>query len=116
MSCAGTYNFCFKKGFQINLNWKDSTGAVVSLTGYTAKLTLRNRVNSPNRFSVDLTSASGKIVLGGPVYNVVVTALPADTLAALPDLYDYDLELTAAGVVTTLLSGVATKEYSAVVP
>ena len=117
MIASGTYNFSFKKGFLLQLNWKDSTGAVVDLTGSTAQMTLRNKAMADFRFSIDFTSASGKVVLGGTPHNIVISALPADTLLAPVAGYDYDLELTSSsGLVTSLLSGVATKESSAVVP
>lgn len=117
MSCAGAYNFCFKKGFELRLAWKDSSGALIDTTGYSAKLTLRNRTNSSVRFSLDLKTANGKIVLGGVSHNVIVTASAADTLPAPAATYDYDLEMTSSsGTVVPLLSGIATKEASAVVP
>lgn len=119
MSCSGTYNFCFKKGFVLQLNWKDSSGAVVNLTGYKAKMTLRNLALSPVRFTADFTTATGQIVLGGSPHNVVVTALASETLAAPVATYAYDLELeliNGTGPVISLLSGTATKEPSAVVP
>lgn len=117
MSCAGTYNFCFKKGFTLNLAWKDSAGVLVDLTGYTAKLTVRNLPNTTAKFSLDLTTANSKITLGGLTHNVISKALPSDTAAMLPGNYAYDLELIAGtGEITPLLAGIVTKEPSAVVP
>ena len=117
MSTSGSYNFSFKKGFALLLNWKDSSGAAVNLAGFTAQMTLRNKPMAPQRFSVDLTSASGKIILGGTPHNIAISALPSDTVFAPVEAYDYDLELTSAsGAITSLLSGVATKELSAVIP
>lgn len=117
MSCSGEYNFCFKKGFTLNLAWKDSLGVLVNTTGYTAKLTVRNLPTTTARFSLDLTTANGKITLGGLTHNVVVKALSSDTLPLAPANYIYDLELIAGtGEVTPLLHGVVTKDASAVVP
>lgn len=117
MSCAGTYNFCFKKGFTLNLAWKDSLGVLVNTAGYTAKLTVRNLPTSTLRFNLDLTTANGKVVLGGPVHNVIAKALPSDTLAVPPGNYAYDLEMVAGtGEVIPLLTGIVTKEPSAVIP
>lgn len=117
MSCAGTYNFCVKKGFTLNLAWTDSLGVLVNLTGYTAKMTIRNLPTTTNRFSLDLTTANGKIVLGGLVNNVVVKALSSDTAGMVPANYTYDLELTAGtGDTVSLLTGLVDKEPSAVIP
>lgn len=117
MSCAGNYNFCFKKGFSLDLAWRDSLGVLVDLTGYTAKLTVRNLPNTTVRFSLDLTTANSKITLGGLVHNVKVVASASDTESMVPAKYAYDLELTAGtGAVTSLLSGIVTKESSAVIP
>lgn len=117
MSCAGTYNFCFKKGFTLNLAWKDSLGVLVNTTGYTAKLTVRNLPTATLRLYLDLTTANSKITLGGLVHNVVAKASAADTSAMPPGNYAYDLELIAGtGEVASLLTGIVTKEPSAVVP
>ena len=82
MSTSGSYNFSFKKGFDLLLNWKDSSGVVVNLTGFTAQMTLRNKPMAPQRFSVDLTSLAGKIILGGTPHNIAISALPSDTVFA----------------------------------
>ena len=117
MSCAGTYNFCFKKGFTLNLSWRDSLGALIDTTGYTAKLTVRNLPTSTLRFSLDLTTTDYKITLGGLTFNVIAKATATDTSLVPSGNHTYDLELTAGtGEVTTLLSGIVTKEPSAVVP
>jgi hypothetical protein len=117
MSCAGTYNFCFKKGFTLNLAWKDSLGVLVNTSGYTAKLTVRNLPTSTTRFALELTTTNSKITLGGLTHNVIAKAPASDTLAMPPGNYAYDLELIAGtGEITPLLTGIVTKEPSAVVP
>lgn len=117
-----------RQGETFSFTWtkKDSAGAAVNLTGYTARMRVKDTYNGVQQ--VYLTSGAdsqgGSITLGGSA-GTVVLALTADQAAALAsevnmtsillaseDLtkpqkaYLYDLELVSgAGVVTRELEG-----------
>ena len=104
---ASIYNLNIEQGatFTRTITWKDSTGAAVNLTGYTARMQIRERVESTSAL-VSLTQASG-ITLGGAAGTVVITITPTQT-DALPNIKKgvYDLELVSnGGIVTRLLQG-----------
>jgi len=104
---ASIYNINIEQGatFTRTITWKDSAGAAINLTGYTARMQIRERVESATAL-VSLTSSSG-ITLGGAAGTVVITITAALT-DALPNMKKgvYDLELVSAGgIVTRLLQG-----------
>lgn len=104
---ASIYNLNIEQGatFTRTITWKDSTGAAINLTGYTARMQIRERVESSTAL-VSLTNSSG-ITLGGAAGTVVITVTAALT-DALPNMKKgvYDLELVSAGgIVTRLLQG-----------
>lgn len=102
----GTYNITHKQGttFRLSLTWKDATGATVNLTGYEAKLTVRYKAESPNAL-LELSTANGKIVLGGLPFNVQCLATRTEMQALAAGQYVYDLEMTANGEDYGLLQG-----------
>lgn len=94
--------------FQLNLLWKDSAGAPINLTGYTARMQVRHKINDPTAL-LSLTTENSGIALGGAAgtINIVATAALTTTLTEKSGVYD--LELVASnGVVTRLLQGVVT--------
>lgn len=106
---AGVYDITVEQGatFRLSLTWKDSTGAVVNLTGYTARMQIRETYESEETIA-SFTSAGGSIVLGGALGTVVVTASATDTAKIQMTPAVYDLEVEASnGVVTRLLQGKA---------
>jgi hypothetical protein len=107
---ANRYNLEINQGatFSLTATWKDSTGAAINLTGYTARLQVRENYASTTTI-VSLTSSSG-ITLGGAAgtVTIIITASATSALIA-PWAGVYDLELVdASGVVTRLLEGAAT--------
>lgn len=115
-----TWSFTYAK--------RDEAGAVVDLTGYSARMAIRDRVGGSLEAFLSSTgdAAGGTITLGGAAGTVVPSmtstqsAALANTLATLsvliadeePDglksteTFVYDLELTSpAGVVTRELEG-----------
>lgn len=106
---AENYSFVIDQGadWYLNIAYKDSAGAAINLTGYTAAMQFRLIVSSPTA-ALSLTSSSG-ITITGATGNLAIHATAAQT-AALDDSakYDYDLEITSpTGVVTRLIQGVA---------
>lgn len=106
MSIAGTYNIIADQGatFQRTITWKDSTGALVNLTAYTARMQVRSIVSS-STVALDLTTENGRITLGGAAGTITLN-VPA---SAMDDVaggsYAYDLELVSGATVTRLLMG-----------
>jgi len=110
MALGNRYDLEIKQGATLSLTatWKDSSGAAVNLTGYTARLQVRATYDSSSTI-LSLTSAAG-ITLGGAAGTIAITA-SATTTAALTAPFSgvYDLELVSGGgEVTRLLEGTAT--------
>jgi hypothetical protein len=104
---ASIYNINIEQGatFTRTITWKDSANVAINLTGYTARMQIRERVESSTAL-VSLTHSSG-ITLGGAAGTVVITITATQT-DALPNMKKgvYDLELVSAGgIVTRLLQG-----------
>jgi hypothetical protein len=92
----------------LTVTWKDSAGTAINLTGYSARMQVRETYSSTSTI-VSLTNGSG-ITLGGAAGTIAI-AISATTTAALTAPFSgvYDLELVSAGgVVTRLLQGAAT--------
>lgn len=102
---AGTYDITIEQGstFTRTVTWRDENDALVNLTGYSARLQMRESVDATSTF-LSLTSGSG-ITLGGTAGTIVILISATDT-AALTQGGVYDLELVSgAGLVTRLLQG-----------
>ena len=106
---AGLYDITIEQGatFQMNLTWKDSTGAAVNITGYTARMQVRENYEAESTL-VSLTSSGGDIVLGGALGTIVITIGASVTQLLQLDEAVYDLELVNGATVTRLLQGKAT--------
>ncbi len=79
------------------------TGTLVNLTGYTAKLQVRDTITGT---VVDEWTDAGGIVLGGAAGTITWTMTAAETALYPVGALSYDLRLTSgAGVVTYLLYG-----------
>lgn len=107
---AGTHNITVEQGatFTLSAVYKDSAGAVVDLTGYTARMQIRKRKSTTTTLS-DSTTANGEIAITA-LSGLVVVTIPAATTADFEGktaFYDLELE-DAAGTVTRLLEGVVT--------
>lgn len=103
----GKLDFQIYRGctFSITLTW-NADGAVVDLTGYTAAMDLCRG----GAALYTLSTANGRIALGGAAGTIALTISATDTAGSFSaGDYRYDLILTSGGgVKTPLLSGVAT--------
>lgn len=99
--------------FDQEILWKDSTGAVVDVTGYTARMQVRAEL-SDSTVQIELTTSNSRItlahVVGPPEYNIKLHISAADTAALAINnekaSWHYDLELiSGGGVVKRLLEG-----------
>ncbi len=85
------------------ITWKDSAGALVNLTGYTAKLQLRD--TQTNSVIDDFTDTTG-LALGGVAGTITWTMTATETVLLPVGSVSYDLRLTSGtSVVTYLLYG-----------
>ena len=111
MPKLNSYDLEIQQGATLSLvaTWKDSGGTAINLTGYTARMNVRETYSSSSAF-LTLTTENGGITLGGSAGTITLSA-SATTTAALTAPFSgvYDLELVSGGgVVTRLLEGVAT--------
>ena len=93
---AGIHNIKVEQGatFSQTFTWKISSNPV-DLTGYTARLKVRdvNRRPSAVNEMISLTSPSGGIVLGGALGTIAVTISASATASVVAGKYVYDLDL-----------------------
>jgi hypothetical protein len=104
MSAAGQYSILADQGatFTLHIVYEDSTGTPINLTGYTARMALRDRVGSSD-VALSLTTENGRIALGGVAGTVDLTVTAA--AMTLTGTYVYDLELVSGLTVTRILMG-----------
>jgi len=104
---AGQYDFSVERNthFSFSVVWKDSTGAIVNLTGYTAELQIRSSATSSTVVQ-SLTTANGKLVITGAQGKVTISMTPAETQALTLRRYVYDLRVVSGtGTATRLIEG-----------
>lgn len=111
MALGNRYDLEIKQGATLSLvaTWKDAAGTAINLTGYTARLAVRDTYSSGTAI-LSLTTENGGISLGGSAGTITLAA-SATTTAALSAPFSgvYDLEVVSGGgVVTRLLEGAAT--------
>jgi len=94
---TGTHAIDAGATYQLTVTWKDSNGNPINLTGYTARMKMKNKHGGTTL--VSLTEADG-LTLGGALGTILVTI--SDTLTAtLSGSGVYDLEVESSGGVTT---------------
>ncbi len=102
------HNFYVYRGatFAEQIEWKDENGTPIDLTGFTARMHMRETVDTATPF-VTLTTENGGIALGGVAGTADLLAMATTTSAITATAGVYDLELVASdGVtVTRLLEG-----------
>lgn len=107
---AGRYDFTIDRNSHVPFSavWKDASGAVMNLSSYTAKFSMRTTPSSTTETYVRSTAAS-TITITALSGKVEFTIPASDTMAFTAGRYVYDLLLTnASGVQTRLLEGVIT--------
>jgi hypothetical protein len=105
------HNFFVYRGatFSEQIEWKDENGVAIDLTGFTARMHMRDTLEASTPF-LTLTTENGGISLDGTAGTVDLLASAAATSAISATSGVYDLELVAGdGVtVTRLLEGLVT--------
>jgi len=91
--------------------WKDSLGAIIDLTAFTARMDIRSKLSDALP-QLTLTNTSG-ITLGNADKNLVAVVNATQTTTLGKGSYVYDIELTdTAGKVNTLIAGTITLNQS----
>lgn len=103
---AGTHNLICEQGatFSRVFTWEDSTGAPVNVTGYTARMQVRETLTAASTL-LSFTTENGGITLGGIAGTITVTATAETTAAVSAGCYVYDLELINGATVYRLVQG-----------
>lgn len=104
---AGRHDFTIEKGatFSRVLTWKDENSTAYDLTGYTARMHIREERDDTAKI-VELTTENGGITLGGAAGTITLLITDTATSAITQNSGVYDLELVSSGgVVTRLLEG-----------
>ena len=116
VAADGTANVVIGQGetFNPTLTYRDDAGALVDLTGYTARMHVRESYGATS-VALTLTTENSAITLGGAAGTIDLLATAAQMAAlTVPDspgyppskAYVYDLELVSgAGLVTRLMRG-----------
>jgi hypothetical protein len=105
---AGNYDIVVEQGatFGLVITWRDSAGALVNLTSYTAFLEVRRGRTTPvGPLILSMTTSNGCIALGGALGTITLALTATQTAALTPGIYEYDLEMRVGSNHRYLLSG-----------
>lgn len=101
----GTHNVVCYAGATFDLNFTVKlAGTAIDLTGYTARMQVRESAESSSTLLSLATGGSG-ITLGGTAGTIAVTAAATATAGVAGGQYVYDMELVSGSVVTRILQG-----------
>jgi hypothetical protein len=102
----GRYNISVYQGTTFTLApiWLID-GAVVNVTGYTAKMQVREAADASSVI-IELSTTNSRISVNGAAGQFTLTLTSTETAALTAGDYVYDMNITSAGgVVTKLLQG-----------
>ena len=101
----GKYNMVCPQGSTFNKQLTYSIDNVnVNLTGYTARMQVREKHTSTT-FQLALNTENGGIILGGSEGTITINIEASATGALIPKEYVYDLELLSGSTVTRIIEG-----------
>ncbi len=100
------HNFYVYRGatFSEQIEWKDESGTPVNLTGFTARMHMRETLEAADPF-LTLTTENAGITFGGVAGTIQLLASATQTTAITATSGVYDLELVSGANVTRLLEG-----------
>lgn len=105
----GKQNLSVYRGatFAKSIVWKDENGALINLSGWTARMHMRETVEAATPF-LTLTTENGGIALGGVAgaINLLASATVTSAITALQGVYDLELIAPDTVTVTRLLEGI----------
>lgn len=114
---AGKYNIVIEQGstYQVELQYKDSTGTVVDLTGYSGRMQIRPSIGSttsylclssslqPDGTGLNFSGSNGSTPPTSGSIGIYISAATSSMLTF--DTGVYDLEIASGSFVTRLLQG-----------
>lgn len=114
---AGKYSFLIEQGATLSfeLQYKDSAGTPIDLTGYTARMQIRSSVDSTTTIAsltstltadgtgLNLNGSSGTKPLSSGSIGVYISAASSSLFTFNEGVYD--LELVSGSAVTRLIEG-----------
>ena len=110
---AATLPLKIEKGakFTKRLTWQDANGTPIDLTGYSARMHIRQSIEA-SAFELELTTSNGRITLGDTAGTVdlYLTAQETDTLTIKTGVYDLELYTDADNVVRLVEGSVSISE------
>ena len=94
MAALITENLVINQGeaFEQGFGWDDGDGNPKDLTGYTARMQIREDIDAAT-FILELTTENGRILLGGATGDIDLYVSATDTAALDFDAAVYDLEI-----------------------
>ena len=105
---AGIYNLSIEQGatFDLEIRYKDANGDPVDLTGYDARLQIREFIYSQNFvLGLDSSESLNNIYTGGSAGTIDINIQPEITKDFVPGNYVYDLEIYTSSNVYRLIQG-----------
>lgn len=109
MSAAAAANVAVEQGttYQLTLTWKDSTGAVIDMTGYRVHAQFRQHVTGVVVINADSSNPVDGITVSTPDSTGVMAISVAPSITSvMTGTGVYDLLVSSSeGVVTRLLQG-----------
>jgi hypothetical protein len=105
---AGNYDIYIEQGATLSLPiiWKDSDGNVINITGYTARMQVR-QTRPSTTVLLSATTENGKLVIDGSNGKVTISLSATAAITWLTGVYDLELA-SPGGVVTRLIEGSVT--------
>jgi hypothetical protein len=107
---AAKVNLSIEKGstYRNTLYWKDSLNVAINLTGCTARLQVRDTVDTAT-FTLELTTANGGIIITPLLGQIDLYISAASTTTLIGTGGVYDLEIVFGnGDITRLIEGKVT--------
>jgi hypothetical protein len=104
---AAAYDFVIEQGATLDKTfvWKNNAGVVINLSGYTARMQIRQTVSS-STVLLELTTLNNRIIITPAEGKIQLLVAAADTGAITWQRGKYDLELmSSTGTVIRLLYG-----------
>ena len=114
---AGKYNLLIEQGatYQVEIQYKDSNGVAVDLTGYSGKLQIRPSIGSPTAYiclssslqpdgtGLNFSGSYGTTPPTSGSIGIYISAISSSLLTF--DTGVYDLEISSGSFTTRLLQG-----------
>jgi hypothetical protein len=101
----GTHNVTCFQGATFDLDFTVKlAGTAINLTGYTARMQVRETAEAGTAV-LSLATAGSGITLGGTAGSISTTVAATATAAIEAGSYVYDMELVSGSVVTRILQG-----------